>query len=155
MKALTVTFVLLFSVTLFAQKKKATDPSDIPFIVAANFKTTYPTAKATWQTDFIGTGSQEPVYEATFTQNGGMMTAIYDKDGKPTKLVTGIPGSALPATIQAYMKANYPNDAIREAARIDGADKSVLYEVGITRKGMLYDIQFDKDGDFLQLVEKQ
>jgi len=129
-------------------------PGDIPQAVFINFQKQYPGVQAEWQSEFRGRYDQALVYEATFVRDNSKHIAIYDKDGSFRTLVSSISTSELPQQAQDYMKQHYPDDFIRDAIRIDKYSGETLYEAGIARNGELYDIQFTRDGTYLQTAEK-
>ncbi|MNY73009.1 hypothetical protein D3C86_2116860 [compost metagenome] len=65
-----------------------------------------------------------------------------------------IPLSQLPPKAQAYLKKNYGAKAIREIAVVVNDKNITTYEVGVEKDKKFYDIQFDKDGGFDVIIEK-
>jgi hypothetical protein len=148
-------FFQLICVQAFAQHTVSMlQPDDIPQAVFINFQKQYPGVQAEWQSEFRGRYDQALVYEATFVRDDSKHIAIYGKDGDFRTLVSSISTAELPQKAQDYMKQHYPDDFIRDAIRITKNSGEILYETGIARDGKLYDIQFSRDGTYLQMAEK-
>ena len=74
-------------------------------------------------------------WEASFEQEEVDMSANFSADGKWVETETEIKVSNLPAPVLAAVKGK----RVREAARIDRADGSTVYEAEIKRNDFLYD----------------
>ncbi len=111
----------------------------VPSAVKTSFSKNYPGTTAKWEKE----GSN---YEAGFKHEGHEMSALYDADGKMTESEMEIKIGDLPNSAIEYVKANYKDAEIEEAAKITKADGEVNYEAEV--KGM--DLIFDKEGNFLR-----
>lgn len=74
-------------------------------------------------------------WEAEFEQGKVEMSANFQPDGKWVETETEIDPAALPAPVQAALKGK----KIKEAARIQRADGSTVYEAEVKGKDWLFD----------------
>lgn len=74
-------------------------------------------------------------WEAEFEQEEVDMSANFSADGKWVETETEIKASKLPASVLAAVKGK----RVREAARIDRADGTTVYEAEIRRNDFVYD----------------
>ncbi len=156
MKNVFLTFTFLCSSFLIAQEgtnmKKVVTP---PEVVRLAFEKEYPGKVPVWAEEYVGDDNDEIRYEARYNINNTTKAlAVYDNLGIMKAYELQIPLSQLPPKAQAYLKKNYPAKAIREIAVVVDYKKITTYEVGIEKDGKFYDIQFDKDGGFDVIVEK-
>lgn len=156
MKNVLLTFTFLCSSFLFAQEgtnmKKVVTP---PEKVQLAFEKEYPGKVPVWSEEYVGDDDDEIRYEARYNVSPTTKAlAIYDNLGNMKAYELQIPLSQLPPKAQAYLKKNYSPKAIREIAVVVDYNKITTYEVGITKDAKFYDIQFDKDGGFDVLIEK-
>ncbi len=119
-----------------AQKIKA---DQVPAKVKASFAKQYPGTEVTWE-------KEAGKFEAGFKKDGSVMSALYEANGSMTESEKDIKVSALPATVLAYVKANYKGKTIKEAAIITKADGTVTYEAEVNGK----DVIFDSNGKFIK-----
>ena len=119
-----------------AQKIKA---DQVPAKVKASFAKQYPGTEVKWE-------KEAGKYEAGFKKNGNVMSTLYEANGTMTESEKDIKVSALPATVLAYVKANYKGKTIKEAAVITKADGTVTYEAEVNSK----DVIFDANGKFIK-----
>lgn len=132
-------------------KKVITPPEEVRLA----FEKEYPGKEAVWTEEYVGDDNDEIRYEARYNVDSKTKAlAIYDNLGNMKAYELQIPLSQLPAKVQAYLKKNYPAKAIREIAVVVDYNKITTYEVGITKDAKFYDIQFDKDGGFDVIIEK-
>lgn len=141
MKKLIMMSVLAVIVTLSACAQKL-DASKVPAAVKASFVKKYPGLTTKWE-------KEDGKYEASFTQNGNTMSAMFEPNGIFTESETEIKVSELPAGISAYIKEHYKGKTIKGAAKITRADGVVSYEAVVNGK----DVMFDANGKFLKQVE--
>lgn len=127
---------LLGATAVYAQK---IDEAKVPAAAKSSFMKQFPGTKAKWEKE----GND---FEAGFDKGGKKMSAVFTADGTWKETETSIAVSALPATVQQYVKKNYPSDKIKEAAEIKKADGSVVYEAEV--KGT--DLLFDSNGTFIK-----
>ncbi|TDX09732.1 PepSY-like domain-containing protein [Flavobacterium sp. S87F.05.LMB.W.Kidney.N] len=156
MKNAFLTFTFLCSSFLIAQEgtkmKKVVTP---PEVVRLAFEKEYPGKVPVWAEEYVGDDNDEIRYEARYNVNNTTKAlAVYDNLGAMKAYELQIPLSQLPPKAQAYLKKNYPAKAIREIAVVVDYKKITTYEVGIEKDAKFYDIQFDKDGGFNVIVEK-
>ncbi|BDU26841.1 hypothetical protein [Flavobacterium sp. GSB-24] len=156
MKNVFLTFTFLCSSFLIAQEgtnmKKVVTP---PEVVRLAFEKEYPGNVPVWAEEYVGDDNDEIRYEARYNVNNTTKAlAVYDNLGAMKAYELQIPLSQLPPKAQAYLKKNYPAKAIREIAVVVDYKKITTYEVGIEKDAKFYDIQFDKDGGFNVIVEK-
>ncbi|MDQ1166296.1 PepSY-like domain-containing protein [Flavobacterium sp. SORGH_AS_0622] len=156
MKNVFLTFTFLCSSFLIAQEgtnmKKVVTP---PEVVRLAFEKEYPGKVPVWAEEYVGDDNDEIRYEARYNVNNTTKAlAVYDNLGAMKAYELQIPLSQLPPKAQAYLKKNYPAKAIREIAVVVDYKKITTYEVGIEKDAKFYDIQFDKDGGFNVIVEK-
>lgn len=156
MKNVLLTFTFLCSIFLFAQEgtnmKKVVKP---PEKVKLAFEKEYPGKVPVWSEEYVGDDDDEIRYEARYNVSPTTKAlAVYDNLGNMKAYELQIPLSQLPPKAQAYLKKNYPPKAIREIAVVVDYNKITTYEVGITKDAKFYDIQFDKDGGFDVIIEK-
>ena len=74
-------------------------------------------------------------WEAEFEQNGKQLSANFRTDGAWLETETEILVSELPASVQAALKGK----KVKEAARIERADGSTVFEAEVRRKDWLFD----------------
>ncbi|HEY1869417.1 MAG TPA: hypothetical protein VGG71_00095, partial [Chitinophagaceae bacterium] len=67
-------------------------------------------------------------------------------DGTMTESEVSIKTEELPVSALSYLKANYKDKKIKEAAKITKADGTINYEGEVEGK----DVIFDKDGKFIK-----
>ena len=138
MKKLLTVAVVLGVIVLPACGQKLNE-SQIPVAVKNAFQKYYPSAKATWD-------KEDANYEANFKEGGKAMSVVIDKSGTIVETETDISVTDLPVAAQDYVKKNYPDAKIEEAARIVKASGEVNYEVEMHHK----DVIFDANGKFIK-----
>ena len=119
-----------------AQKIKA---NMVPAKVIASFAKQYPGTEVKWE-------KEAGKYEAGFKKDGNVMSALYEANGTMMESEKDIKVNALPATVLAYLKANYKGKTIKEAAIITKADGTITYEAEVNGK----DVIFDSNGKFIK-----
>ncbi len=156
MKNVLLILTFLCSSFLIAQEgtnmKKVITP---PEQVRLAFEKEYPGKVPVWSEEYVGDDNDEIRYEARYNVNNTTKAlAIYDNLGNMKAYELQIPLSQLPPKAQAYLKKNYSVKAIREVALVVDYKNITTYEVGVTKDNKFYDIQFDKDGGFDVIIEK-
>jgi len=154
MKNLAITIAFLCSFFLQAQTTENTKEVEPTLQVSKAFEKDFPKVKPVWRKEFDGEDNDKLSYEADFTINSTNMTAVYNALGQFQVLQIEIKEADLPANIKGYMSKNYPKNNIKKAARMMTNDNKVTYEIGITINGKWVDAVFNKEGDFLEMVEK-
>lgn len=156
MKNLLFVIVFLYSGLLIAQNEAYSDKIVTPpEKVLFTFQKEYPGKIAVWTLKYVGDDDDEIRYEGKFKTNENTESlAVYDNWGVLKAFETQIPLSQLPQKAQAYLKKNYPANAIREIAVVVDDKNKTTYEVGVEKKSRFYDVVFDKNGGFDVIVEK-
>lgn len=120
-----------------AQSKKTGLPTPE---VAESFKKSFPKASSVkWEKEKGG-------FEANFKEGGKEMSAVFNEKAILTETETTVKTSELPPAAQEYIKQNYKNSKIDEAARIVLASGDTVYEAEVNKK----DLIFDSKGKFLR-----
>lgn len=142
-----VPFLLAIGLTLSVGVLAQTGDKGIPPAAAkAAFAKAYPgVEKAKWEKEKKG-------YEVEFKSGGKQMSAVYDQTGALKETEEDIKPAELPAAIVSYVKAHYPKDSIKEAAKITLPNGSVNYEAEVNKKDLIFDatgkfIRAEKDAD--------
>ncbi len=122
--------VLAASVTTVnAQKISA---AKVPAAVKTAFTKQYPGTAVKWE-------MEKSNFEAGFKKDSHNISAIYTSAGILVETETDIKTSELPATVTAYVSANYKGKKISEAAKIVKADGAVHYEAEVDKKDLIFD----------------
>ncbi len=139
MKKIITIGLLLVSTSLFAQKISS---SKVPVTVKSSFEKTFPKIKEVkWEMEHEN-------YEANFKSEGKTMSALFDSQGAWLETERDIKVSELPSSVISYVKKNYKNAAIKEAATIQKNNGETNMEAEVNGK----DLIFDKDGNFIKAV---
>lgn len=154
MKNLLLILPLFFTFLLQAQDENS-KKAEPPFEVQKAFEKDFPKATASWTIDYAGDNRDQLSYEGDFTQNKTEMTAVYDATGKLTVLEVGLKTNEIPAKISSYLAQNYPKNKINNAAKVTTNKTIITYEIGITINDRWTDAIFNKEGDFLRMVQKE
>ena len=136
-KLLLITPAMLLSTLIFSQKIKE---KEVPAGVKLGFEKLYPNLK---DVDWEKEGSN---FEAEFEQDENETSVVFDSNGHLLETETEIGVSSLPANIITYLKNNYPNQKIKEAAKMVTPAGTTTYETEIKGK----DLIFDSNGNFLK-----
>jgi len=151
MKSLFVSIAFFCSIFLIGQTSVVTPPE----IVRMAFEKEYPNKKPVWSLEYVGDDNDEIRYEAKYNATTTTKAlAVYDNLGVLKAYELQIPLNQLPVKAQNYLKKNYAAKAIREIAVVVDDKNKTTYEVGVTKDNKFYDIQFDKDGSFDVIIEK-
>ncbi len=135
MKRVLVALALLATVSCIAQ--------NAPAAVKGSFAKNFPgiTAKK-WD-------KEHGKYEANFIKDGKTMSATFSADGTLEETETDIKVAELPSSVTDYIKANYKDASIKEAAMIVKGNGDKMYEAEVKGKDLLFDMQ----GRFLKAAE--
>lgn len=126
-----------------------------PEKVAQIFQKEYPGKTPSWTLKYAGDDDDEIRYEAKFKNDKNTNAlAVYDNWGVLKAFELEIPLSQLPQKAQAYLKKNYPANAIKEVAVVVDDRNKTTYEVGVVKNSRFYDVVFDKNGSFDVIIEK-
>ncbi|HXS36605.1 MAG TPA: PepSY-like domain-containing protein [Flavipsychrobacter sp.] len=138
-KIITVGLLIMSTSSLFAQKISS---SKVPAAVKSSFGTNFPGIKdVKWEMEHKN-------YEANFHSDGKTMSALFDPKGTWLETETDIKVSELPSNVVSYVKKNYKNASIKEAASIKKANGETNLEAEVNGK----DLIFDKDGNFIKAM---
>ena len=118
------------------------------------FQKDFPKIKPNWRKDYGGEDKDELDFEADFTVNNINMTAVYSVLGIFRVLEIEIKPTDIPAKVKNYMDRNYPKNKIRKAAKVMTNGNEITYEMGVTINGKWTDFVFNKECDFLKMVQK-
>ena len=118
----------------------------VPKVVSEAFAKEYPNTKVEWDIEDDG-------FEAEFKLNGKDASADYDKNGNKLAIEIEVNESELPTSVLTYIKTNYPNQKIKESAKITDSKNVVTYEAEIKIDGKNSDLLFDAKGSFLKIVQ--
>ena len=141
MKKIMMMSVLAVSIAFSACAQKLKD-ADVPVAVKTSFAKQYPGAVTKWE-------KEDGKYEANFKKDGNTMSAMFAPNGVFTESEIDIKVANLPATVLAYVKANYKGKAIKESAKITKANGTINYEAEVNG----IDIIFDGKGKFIKEVK--
>lgn len=156
MKNVIFTLILMCANYLMAQNgvsntEKVTPPEKVAF----TFEKEYPGKVPVWAQEYVGDDNDEIRYEARFNYDPATKAlAVYDNLGNLKALEKQIPLSQLPPKAQAYLKKNYPANAIREIVVVVNDKNKTTYEVGVEKNSKFYDVVFDKNGGFDVAIQK-
>ncbi|MCF6131621.1 hypothetical protein [Flavobacterium wongokense] len=154
MKKLVLAFSVLCSFLLQAQAAENGKDVEPTLQVTKAFEKDFPKVKPFWRKEFDGDDADKLSYEADFTVSNTNMTAVYNALGVFKVLEVQIKESEIPKKISTYMARNYPKNTIKKAARLMTNSNKITYEIGITINEKWVDAIFNKEGDFLEMVEK-
>ncbi|MBV4360444.1 PepSY-like domain-containing protein [Pinibacter aurantiacus] len=130
------------TLTVFSQEKTESKNVKAPAAAEAAFKKSFPAAtKVKWEKEGAN-------YEVNFLEGKKEMAAVYGETGNWIETEEEIAISALPASVDAYVKQQ-KKGSIKEASKITKANGEINYEAEVNKQ----DLIFDKDGKFIK-VEK-
>ncbi len=124
-----------------AQKMNA---KDVPVIVKSSLKKNYLAKDVDWDKEGVN-------YEASFEQKGSEISIVLDVTGSILETEQEIKKSELPSAILDFLKKDYTDFELEEAARIE--TKGVItYETEIEKGKMSLELIFDANG---KLIKKE
>lgn len=141
--------IILFSLFLsgtfaFAQKVNS---DNLPEPVKSAFKAKFADVKkAKWEMDYEN-------YEAEFKYKKDEMSAKFDKTGKWLETEYMVLPSDLPQAVKDYMNSNFAGFEIKEAEKVETADKGVLYELEIKKAEAKYEISISETGKLISRTD--
>lgn len=144
MKKLIIFSLLLSAPMAFAQK---VNPDNLPEPVKTAFKAKFADVKkAKWEMDYEN-------YEAEFKYNKNEMSATFDKTGKWLETEYMVLPSDLPQAVKDYMNSNFAGFEIKEAEKVETADKGILYELDIKKGEAKYEISISETGKLISRTD--
>ena len=120
----------------------------VPKVVSEAFAKEYPNTKVEWDIEDDG-------FEAEFKLNGTDASADYDKNGNKLAIEIEVNESELPTSVLTYIKTNYPNQKIKESAKITDSKNVVTYEAEIKIDGKKSDLIFDTNGKLIEILKEE
>jgi hypothetical protein len=121
---------------------------EVPKVVSEAFAKEYPNTKVEWDIEDDG-------FEAEFKLNGKDASADYDKNGNKLAIEIEVNESELPTSVLTYIKTNYPNQKIKESAKITDSKNVVTYEAEIKIDGKKSDLIFDTNGKLIEILKEE
>lgn len=138
-----IIFLLTLTTAVALVNAQKVQQKDVPGPVQKGFQKQFPTVKnIKWE-------KENGNYEAGFIANGVETSVIVDSSGNIVETETEISRNALPTSIKEYIAKNYPNQKIKEAAKITDVKGIVTYEAEVAHK----DLIFDSKGKFLKEIQ--
>ncbi|MBB1193374.1 hypothetical protein DNC80_06780 [Flavobacterium sp. SOK18b] len=135
-KSIVVITLIMVSLVSFAQKKKE---QNVPQVVKNALLQKFPKAKE------VKWDKEGKNFEASFDLNNVDNSVLLSQDGKIVETEIEIKVSQLPKNALQYLKDNYKNQKVKEAAKIVTEKGTVIYEAEIKGKDLL----FDENGNFI------
>jgi hypothetical protein len=89
-------------------------------------------------------------YEANFVMNSTLQSANFNDKGAWRETEVEIKVSELPQKVTESIKARYPGNQIVSAAKIELADKSVMYEADLKKGALKKEVLLKPDGSMVQ-----
>ncbi|MCV9928597.1 PepSY-like domain-containing protein [Flavobacterium sp. LS1R49] len=155
MKKLFFVLTILYGTCVIGQSEVKPNQEVVPPIaVTIAFQKEFSGKVPTWSMDYEGEDLDHVRYLAKFSTGSSVGLAVYDNNGVLKAYELAIPQKELPKAALSYIKSNYPNQDIKEAARLIDGNNVITYEVGIIKNGKFLDVVFDKKGNFIEVTEK-
>jgi hypothetical protein len=155
MKKLFLALTILYGASMIGQTEVKSDKEIVPPVaVTIAFQKEFLGKIPTWTKDFEGEDSDHIRYLAKFSTGTSVGLAVYDNNGNLKAYELAIAKTELPKAALNYIEKNYPNETIREAAKLIDGNNVITYEVGIIKDRKFLDLVFDKKGGFLEVTEK-
>lgn len=148
-------YALPFLFTFLLQAQDESSKKVEPTLeVQKAFEKDFPKVTPNWRIDYGGDNRDQLSYEGDFTVNNTEMTAVYTALGVFQVLEVGIKTADIPDSIRQYLAKNYPKNKINNASKVITNNNSITYEIGITINDKWTDAVFNKEGEFLRMVQK-
>lgn len=141
MKKLAILLTLSTGAVLMNAQK--VQQKDVPVSVQKSFQKKFPNSKE------VKWGKEKDNYEAGFKVKGTETSVVINSSGNILETETEINSNALSASIKEYIAKNYPNQKIKEAAKITDTKGMITYEAEVNGK----DLIFDSKGKFLKVIK--
>lgn len=137
-----ISIALILGFSACGQKVKK---EDVPASVTAKFTSLYPNVKD------VKWSKEDANYEAEFEVSDVEMSANFDATGNLIETETELSVSALPTAVKDYIKTNYNDAKIKEAAKIIDAKGVTTFEAEVNDA----DVIFDAQGKFLKEIKEK
>ncbi len=125
---------VIIALTLTASCTSKVNESDVPKAIIESFNTNFKgSIVESWDKEKDGG------YEAEFELNGVETSATFSTDGNLLETEREIEQSALPTSVNEYVKTNYEGKSIDEVAKITTGEGIVKYEVEIENVDLIFD----------------
>jgi hypothetical protein len=155
MKKIFLALTILYGASMIGQTEVKSDKEVVPPVaVTIAFQKEFAGKVPTWTKDYEGQDLDHIRYLAKFKTDTSVGLAVYDNNGVLKAYEVAIAQKELPKTAISYIQKNYPDQNIKEAARLIDGNNVITYEVGIIKDGKFLDLVFDKKGGFLEVTEK-
>ena len=147
--------VIVFSLVLLFNLQTEAQEKIVPTIeVQTAFERDFPNVEPYWTKNFGGEDSDQIRYIAKFQKGTSEVLAVYDNLGKMKAFEVSIAQKAIPVKALNYLNREYKGYTFKEAAKVKDDKNITTYEVGIIMVGKFYDAVFNKDGDFIKIIQK-
>lgn len=132
--------IIYCAAMLCATISMAQKTNDVPANVKAAFAKNYATAtNIKWE-------KEHGKYEVSFNKGTEHMSVLYNNNAVAEEVETAMPATKLPEKVRKYAEAK---GKIKEAAIIEKADGSKVYEAEVNHTDLL----FDMNGNFIKEVK--
>lgn len=138
-KVIFALIVFVYTFSLSAQKQ------NIPVNAKNAFSKLYPQA-----TNVKWNKEGESKFEASFKNEKISMSVVLDNDGKLIETETTLEVANLPEKILKFVKDNYSDHKISEAAKIVDKDGKITFEAEIAKGKNKKDLIFSEDGQLIK-----
>ena len=128
--------LIMLSFVSFAQKTKE---QNVPQIIKDALTEKFPNVKnVKWD-------KEENNFEASFKNNNIDNSILFNANGKIIETEIAIEVNQLPKNALQYLKDNFKNEKVKEAAKIITEKGNLIYEAEVKGK----DLFFDENGNFI------
>ena len=135
--------ILFMLVTFLSASVLYSQKLNVPDTVKSTFNTMFPNAA-----DIKWGKENAKEYEADFKLNEVQMSANISVDGIWMETETTIDITALPEAVTDGITRDFPKAKILRAAKIDKADKNIIYETVIKESGhKKKEVEYDEKGN--------
>ena len=122
----------------------------IPQTVEAAFNLKFNNGDVVWFSRFQGRYDNQQVYEGRFMFDNRYSIAVYTPDGELIAFLATVEYLEIPIKARDYLKKQYPNQKIIDAAFVTRGVNDLTYEIGIYIDDQ-YSIQvFSNKGEFVK-----
>jgi len=126
-------FLLTMITTVVCVNAQKVQQKNVPVSVQNSFQKQFPTVKdAKWE-------KEDGNYEAGFKINGAETSVVINPSGSILETETEMSSNSLSTSIKAYIVKNYPNQKIKEAAKITDSKGIVTYEAEVNGKDLIFE----------------
>ena len=133
-------FIFIIAIVICTISTSFSQKHIIPNEVKMAFAKQYPNVtKVNWE-------KEKDNYEAGFADDKIEKSVLLDSKGNILETEVAIGKSTLSKEILAYVTKNYPGKKIKGVAKINSTKESVIYEVEVDGK----DVLFDETGKFIR-----